>query len=48
MKQAFTNHLRETEMQVRRLEQIFQQLGKEPKRETCQAMKGLLAEGGKW
>ena len=45
LKQAFTSHLRETEMQVQRLEQIFRQLGKEPKRQTCQAMKGLIAEG---
>lgn len=45
LKQAFTAHLRETEVQVQRLEQIFQQIGREPKRETCMAMKGLIAEG---
>ncbi len=45
LKQAFQKHLRETENQVVRLEQIFSQLGKEPSRETCAAMKGLLSEG---
>lgn len=45
LKQAFQSHLAETQQQVRRLEQIFGMLGKEPKRESCAAMKGLLAEG---
>ena len=45
LKQAFQNHLTETENQVLRLEQIFTHLGKEPTRETCAAMKGLLSEG---
>lgn len=45
LKEAFSSHLRETEMQVQRLEQIFQQIGKDPERKTCQAMKGLIAEG---
>jgi ferritin-like metal-binding protein YciE len=45
LKQAFQSHLLETQQQVARLEQIFGQLGREPERETCQAMKGLLSEG---
>lgn len=45
LKQAFENHLVETQGQVARLEKIFGMLGKEPKRETCAAMKGLIAEG---
>lgn len=45
LKHAFTSHLRETEGHVQRLEQIFGQLGKKPERETCEAMKGLIAEG---
>ena len=45
LKQAFQDHLRETEAQKRRLEQAFEQLGKEAKRETCEAMQGLIAEG---
>lgn len=45
LKQAFQSHLVETQQQVTRLEQIFGQLGKQPERETCQAMKGLISEG---
>ncbi len=45
LKNAFKQHLQETQNQVNRLEQIFKQLGKEPQRETCPAMKGLIAEG---
>lgn len=45
LKQAFQTHLRETEGHVARLEQIFQQINVEPKRETCEAMKGLISEG---
>lgn len=45
LKAAFESHLRETKGQVERLEQAFKKLGKDPKRETCQAMKGLIAEG---
>jgi ferritin-like metal-binding protein YciE len=45
LKQAFQTHLQETEGQVQRLESIFRELGHEPERETCQAMKGLIAEG---
>lgn len=45
LKQAFDHHLRETENHVSRLNQIFKSIGKEPKRETCPAMKGLIQEG---
>lgn len=45
LKQAFESHLRETEQHVKRLEQVFAEVGKAPKRETCAAMKGLVAEG---
>lgn len=45
LKQAFDSHLKETEGQVRRLEQAFQALGKKPEAVACQAAKGLLAEG---
>lgn len=46
LKEAFTDHERQTENHVRRLEQIFGRLGVDPKRETCKAMKGLIDEGG--
>jgi ferritin-like metal-binding protein YciE len=45
LKQAFQNHWEETKQQVRRLEQVFQEIGKSPERETCEAMKGLISEG---
>lgn len=45
LKQAFTDHLAETRQHVARLEQVFQKMGMEPKRETCPAMKGLIKEG---
>jgi ferritin-like metal-binding protein YciE len=45
LKTAFNTHLKETEMHVGRLEQIFGLLGVEPRRETCDGMKGLISEG---
>ena len=45
LKDAFRLHLRETEGQIARLEQVFNELGKRPQRETCEAMKGLIKEG---
>ncbi|HYU33176.1 MAG TPA: ferritin-like domain-containing protein, partial [Thermoanaerobaculia bacterium] len=45
LKQGFQNHLRQTEEHVRRLEQIFQDLGDSPKGHTCEGMKGLIKEG---
>jgi len=45
LKSAFEGHLKQTEDQVSRLEQIFKLLDRSPGRETCQAMKGLIQEG---
>jgi ferritin-like metal-binding protein YciE len=45
LRQAIQTHLKETQGHVTRLENIFSKLGKQPKRETCQAMKGLISEG---
>src|SRR4051812_14542676 len=45
LKNAFTSHLAETKGHARRLEQVFGMLGKEPERQTCPAMKGLIKEG---
>lgn len=44
--EAFTNHLRETEGHVERLEQIFEMIGKAPRGKKCPAMDGLVEEGG--
>jgi ferritin-like metal-binding protein YciE/ElaB/YqjD/DUF883 family membrane-anchored ribosome-binding protein len=45
LKQAFDQHLHQTQNQIRRLEQVFQRIGTEPKGKTCAAMSGILAEG---
>lgn len=45
LKRAFQNHLRETEGQSKRLERAFELFGKSPKAKTCEATKGLIAEG---
>jgi ferritin-like metal-binding protein YciE len=45
LKSAFNQHLKETENQIRRLEQVFDALGKKPSRRPCKAMKGLIEEG---
>ena len=45
LRQAFQSHLRETQGQASRIEGIFSKLGKQPKRQTCEAMKGLISEG---
>ena len=38
------SHLKETEGQVKRLEQVFERLGKEPKGVDCPAIDGLIKE----
>jgi ferritin-like metal-binding protein YciE len=38
------NHLRETEMQVARLEQVFEKLGENPRGVDCPAIDGLIKE----
>lgn len=45
LKKAFTHHLQETENHVERLRQVFEIAGKKPDAKTCEAMKGLIAEG---
>jgi ferritin-like metal-binding protein YciE len=44
LKQGFQTHLRETENHVKRLEQVFQMLGKSPKSVTCPAIDGIIEE----
>src|ERR1700722_3603956 len=45
LKKAFESHLKETEGQIQRLEQIFEILGGSPKGKVCVGMKGVLEEG---
>jgi ferritin-like metal-binding protein YciE len=42
---AFAVHLKETEGQVRRLEQIFQMVGEKPEGIPCKAIQGIIEEG---
>jgi ferritin-like metal-binding protein YciE len=45
LSKAFTTHLRQTEQQVQRLEQIFNELGESPRGKKCIGMEGLIEEG---
>lgn len=45
LKAAFEEHLRQTEQQVQRLDQIFEALGKSPRGKKCKGMEGLIEEG---
>jgi len=45
LRQGFERHLRETEQQVQRLEQIAESLDLKLSGHTCKAMEGLIAEG---
>ena len=42
---AFAVHLKETEGQVKRLEQVFQILGERPEGVACKAIQGIIEEG---
>jgi ferritin-like metal-binding protein YciE len=42
---AFTTHLRQTERQAKRLEQIFRMLGESPRGKKCIGMEALIEEG---
>jgi ferritin-like metal-binding protein YciE len=42
--EALENHLKETEEQVKRVEQVFEILGKKANAKKCEAMEGLLKE----
>jgi ferritin-like metal-binding protein YciE len=45
LQKAFTKHLRETEGQVKRLNQVFKIIGKPPRGKTCAAINGITEEG---
>jgi ferritin-like metal-binding protein YciE len=42
---AFAVHMKETEGQVKRLEQVFQMVGEQPQGVECKAIQGIIAEG---
>jgi ferritin-like metal-binding protein YciE len=45
LQQAIEDHLAQTEEQVVRLEQVFEQMGKKPQAKKCEGMEGLVKEG---
>jgi len=45
LKSAFEKHLSETKVHVKRLEEVFKIIGKEPEKKTCAAILGITDEG---
>ena len=45
LKKAFETHLEETKGQIKRLEQVFEVIGKNPQGKTCPAIVGIIEEG---
>jgi len=45
LREAFEEHLQQTEEQISRLDQVFESLGEKMQRKTCKAMQGLIEEG---
>jgi ferritin-like metal-binding protein YciE len=44
LEDAFNDHLRQTERHVKRLDKVFQIIGKNPEGKKCEAMDGLIRE----
>jgi ferritin-like metal-binding protein YciE len=44
IKKAYTQHRKETQGQIKRLDKIFKILGQKPEPETCPGMEGLIKE----
>src|SRR5215207_9586639 len=45
LQRAFTQHEKQTQRQVKRLDRIFRALGEKPTGKKCKGMEGLLEEG---
>ena len=45
LQKAFLDHRDETEVQIERLDKVFEALGKRPRGKTCDAILGIIAEG---
>src|SRR5260370_14619358 len=45
LRSGFEEHLQQTKEHVRRLEQVFSDLGEKPKAKKCKGMQGLVSEG---
>jgi ferritin-like metal-binding protein YciE len=44
IKKAYTQHRKETQGQIKRIEKIFKMLGQKPEAESCPGIEGLLKE----
>ena len=44
---AFTNHLKETQKQITRLEQVFRTVGEKPRGKKCDGIMGIVEEGNR-
>jgi ferritin-like metal-binding protein YciE len=44
LKKAFGDHKRQTEGQVKRIQQVFKQIGEQPEATECKGIKGLVEE----
>jgi ferritin-like metal-binding protein YciE len=44
IRKAFTQHRKETQGQLKRLEKIFKTMGQKPEAETCPGIEGLIKE----
>ena len=45
LQQAFQNHIKETEGQIERLDQVFGMIDKKPRGKKCDAILGIIEEG---
>ena len=45
--QLLEQHIEQTERQIGRLDQVFAEMGEEPRRQECMGAKGLVQEGSK-
>src|SRR4051812_35034200 len=44
IRKAYTQHRKETQAQIKRIEKIFKSLGQKPEPETCPGIEGLIKE----
>lgn len=44
LKEAFNDHLHQTQKHVKRLEKVFKMIGKKPEGKKCEAIEGLIKE----
>ena len=44
LQKGFESHQAQTEKQVQRIQQVFEELGEEPEETECKGMKGLIEE----